>query len=176
MEGSRIVFPVLEKRSREVWMQSEPRRPQIILSYIGGHVVKSAHGYPSEARLRGEAPVALPLEGALSPDNGSRFLHADRPDLHVDPKPLLPPFHPSTLPLFHPSTLPCPLFFHLFTQMWYSGVLREQAVLDVSVWCYSGRAFVLMPKTYSYHSVGICSAGRNRHTGYLGERHERKAY
>ena len=23
-------------------MQSEPRRPQIILSYIGGHVVKSA--------------------------------------------------------------------------------------------------------------------------------------
>ena len=42
MEGSRIVFPALEKRSREVWMQSEPRRPQIILSYIGGHVVKSA--------------------------------------------------------------------------------------------------------------------------------------
>jgi len=29
-------------RDREVWMHSEPRRPQIILSYIEGHVVKSA--------------------------------------------------------------------------------------------------------------------------------------
>ncbi len=65
MEGSRIVFPILEKRSREIpsffgndrktmprivfpavgkttGMQSEPRRPEIILSYIGGHVVKRA--------------------------------------------------------------------------------------------------------------------------------------
>ena len=29
-------------RDREISMQSEPRRPQIILSYIGGHVVKRA--------------------------------------------------------------------------------------------------------------------------------------
>ena len=31
MEGSRIVFPALEKRSREVGMQSEPGWPRIIL-------------------------------------------------------------------------------------------------------------------------------------------------
>jgi hypothetical protein len=28
----------------------------------------------------------MPVEGALSPINCSRFLQADRPDLHVDPK------------------------------------------------------------------------------------------
>ena len=31
MEGSRIVFPTLEKRSSEVWMPSEPGWPEIIL-------------------------------------------------------------------------------------------------------------------------------------------------
>jgi hypothetical protein len=37
------------------------------------------------SEVSGEAPQALPVEGALSPINCSRFLHADRPDLHVDP-------------------------------------------------------------------------------------------
>ena len=41
----------------------------------------------SEARLSGEAPLALPVEGVLNPFYCSRFLHADRPDMHVDPKP-----------------------------------------------------------------------------------------
>jgi len=31
MEGSRIVFPALEKRSSEIWMQSEPCCPRIIM-------------------------------------------------------------------------------------------------------------------------------------------------
>ena len=50
-------------RDREVWMQSEPCLPRIILAV-----------YPRQC---GE-------------ESRSRFLHADRPDLHVDPKkPLL---------------------------------------------------------------------------------------
>ena len=31
----------------------------------------------------------MPVEGVLNPNNCSRFLHADSPDVHFDPKPVL---------------------------------------------------------------------------------------
>ena len=59
-------------RDREVWMQSEPRRPQIILSYIGGHVVKSAPQIaiapcgPSVPACRPQAVSLAPMPGPLA--------------------------------------------------------------------------------------------------------------
>ena len=55
MEGSRIVFPALEKRSREIRMQSEPGWPQI----IDGDT-------PPKAKQREECPHTRPSgeEGA----------------------------------------------------------------------------------------------------------------
>ena len=71
-------------RDREIWMQSEPRRPQII------------HGdTPPKAKQREECPHTRPrgeecaamVQGTRRPQAGRRrFLHADRPDLHVDPE------------------------------------------------------------------------------------------
>jgi hypothetical protein len=41
---------------------------------------------PERSEIEGEAPQALPVEGALSPNNSSRFLPADRPDLACPPE------------------------------------------------------------------------------------------
>ena len=66
-------FPPWKKRSREVWMQSEPRRPQIILSYIGGHVVKRAPNIaipscgPAGPACLPQALASLPFLAPLSP-------------------------------------------------------------------------------------------------------------
>jgi hypothetical protein len=77
-------------RDREIWMQSEHGLAErLYFTYVRGRPAKNAH--PSEARLRGEAPQALPVEGVLNPINSSRFLHADRPDMHVYPRPFPSP-------------------------------------------------------------------------------------
>ncbi len=64
LEGSRIVFPALEKRSREVWMQSEPRRPD----GEWGHPSRCycfRRSVPTRRRSRGE-------EGAADRDSSRR--------------------------------------------------------------------------------------------------------
>ena len=76
MEGSRIVFPALEKRSREIWMQSELGCPRII------------HGdTPPKAKQREECPHTRPPgeEGAKYRDS---FMRSGL-NLHVDPRLLL---------------------------------------------------------------------------------------
>jgi hypothetical protein len=64
MEGSRIVFPALEKRSCEVWMQCEPYCPRIILGDT-----------PPKAKQREECPhirAACGEEGAKYRDSSMR--------------------------------------------------------------------------------------------------------
>ena len=69
MEGSRIVFPALEKRSREVWMQSEPCCPRIIMGtpLRRQSNERSVPTHPSESKAaRGVSPHRRPRgeEGA----------------------------------------------------------------------------------------------------------------
>jgi len=56
------------------------------------------------SEVSGEAPQALPVEGALNPNNCSRFLHADRPYLHVYSRPCLS--LPADLPPLYTTKLP----------------------------------------------------------------------
>jgi hypothetical protein len=59
MEGSRIVFPALEKRSREIRMQSEPGWPQIIMGtpLRRQSSERSVPTHPSEGKAaRGVSP------------------------------------------------------------------------------------------------------------------------
>ena len=69
MEGSRIVFPPWKKRSREVWMQSEPRWPRIIMGtpLRKQSNERSVPTHPSESKAtRGVSPHRRPRgeEGA----------------------------------------------------------------------------------------------------------------
>ena len=58
-----------------------------------------ANDKPSEASFEGEAPLAYASGGGdASPNNCSRFLRADRPYLHVDPRLFLHPVQLTSQP------------------------------------------------------------------------------